>query len=76
MPPVICNTTPLVALWELQGLPLLRDLFGEIIVPPAVNAEFLAAETEARLSALAQSPGISLQSLTNPIHTRAYADLD
>ena len=37
--PVICNNTPLVALWSIGYLNLLRDLFGEILIPLAVQKE-------------------------------------
>jgi predicted nucleic acid-binding protein len=40
--PVVLNNTPLVALWTIGRLDLLRDLFGEILIPQAVEAEFLA----------------------------------
>ena len=42
MPPVIANTTPLVALWVVEKLSLLRDLFEQVVIPPAVHAECIA----------------------------------
>lgn len=39
--PVIINNTPLVALWVLGRLDLLRDLYGEVLMPQAVYNEFL-----------------------------------
>ena len=56
--PVIVNNTPLVALWTLDRLDLLRALFGEVLMPGAVYAEFLAAETLHRRAALAAAPWI------------------
>ena len=76
MPPVVCNTPPLVALWALEQLPLLRDLFGDILIPPTVAAEFLAAETAARRAALTQAPWIAIQPLARPTEALAYAQLD
>ncbi|MFO7538648.1 MAG: hypothetical protein R6X32_11395 [Chloroflexota bacterium] len=35
-PPVIINNTPLVALWSLEQLDLLGDLFGAVWLPTAV----------------------------------------
>jgi predicted nucleic acid-binding protein len=46
--PVVLNNTPLVALWAIGRLDLLRDLFGEILVPQAVESEFLAQEPAGR----------------------------
>jgi predicted nucleic acid-binding protein len=51
-PPVILNNTPLVALWSLDQLTLLRDLYQSVLIPPAVEAEFLAIDRVARQRAL------------------------
>src|SRR5712691_4281583 len=47
MPPVISNTSPLIALADVGQLGLLHRLFDTIIIPPAVRAEIL---TEPALS--------------------------
>lgn len=49
--PVILNNTPLVALWVLGRFDLLRDPYGEVMIPEAVRAEFLALAKERRLLA-------------------------
>lgn len=36
---VVSNSTPLIAFYQLGMLDLLKDLFGQIIIPPAVQAE-------------------------------------
>jgi predicted nucleic acid-binding protein len=41
--PVILNNTPLVAFWVLGQLELLHSLYGEVLVPTAVLAEFVVA---------------------------------
>jgi len=38
----VSNTGPLIALAEVDGLTLLKDLFEEILIPPAVHRELLA----------------------------------
>src|SRR5947209_4499021 len=39
---VIVNTTPIVALSLVDNLDLLRQLYGEVLIPPAVMAEVQA----------------------------------
>lgn len=45
MPSVVSNTGPLIALAAIGQLDLLRKLFGEILIPPAVRAEILDETT-------------------------------
>ena len=42
--PVISNMSPLVGLWTLGLLPLLRDLYTEVLIPAEVQNEFLATD--------------------------------
>jgi len=74
--PVVANTTPLLALWLLGRLDLLRDLYGEVLIPPTVQAEFLAAETTLRQMALTDTPWIRVIQLAEPQRALAYAGLD
>jgi len=39
---VVVNTTPIIALALIGQLDLLRQLYGEVVIPPAVQAEILA----------------------------------
>ena len=45
MPRVVSNTGPLIALATIGQFDLLRKLFGEILIPPAVRAEILDENT-------------------------------
>ena len=45
MPSVVSNTGPLIALATIGQFDLLRKLFGEIHIPPAVRAEILDEKT-------------------------------
>lgn len=74
--PVILNNTPLVALWLLDQLTLLRDLFRFVLIPSAVEMEFLAAESAMRKQALEQSHWIKTVSVQNPRHALTYTGLD
>jgi uncharacterized protein len=41
MPPVVCNSSPLIALEQIGHLLLLESLFGEVWVPEAVVQEVI-----------------------------------
>jgi predicted nucleic acid-binding protein len=38
---IISNTTPLINFSSIERLDILHKLFGEIMIPPAVNTELL-----------------------------------
>ena len=74
--PVIVNSTPLVALWVLGRLDLLRELYDEVLIPQAVYEEFVATERAVRQAALENAPWIRPVSLANPQRARVYIGLD
>jgi len=74
--PVVLNNTPLVALWAIGRLDLLRGLFGEVLIPRAVEAEFLAIDRSLRARALAEAPWVRSVTLANPRRALAYGGLD
>jgi hypothetical protein len=74
--PVIANNMPLVALWVLGRFDLLRDLYGQVLIPDAVRAEFLAIQRPQRESALSSATWIVTVPLGHPQHALAYAGLD
>lgn len=57
MPRVVSNTGPLIALAGIGQFALLRRLFGNILIPPAVRAEVL---DEATLAAVIAADWISV----------------
>ena len=64
MPEVICNTSALQYLHQLNRLDLLRELYGKVIVPEAVAAEVAAGKTHAvDLPDLAALPWVSVQAV-------------
>lgn len=65
--PVVVNNTPLVALWVLERLDLLRELFDEVLIPEAVADEFLATEGAARRVALDEAPWIRVVPLASRV---------
>lgn len=74
--PIILNNTPLVALWSIGHLPLLRDLYKEVLIPTTVYNEFLAVERSVRLAALNEAPWIKVTPLVNPRQALVYVGLD
>ena len=58
MRPVIVNNSPLVALWMLNYLPLLRELYTEVWTPQEVKKEFLGIAPIVREDALKNAPWI------------------
>ncbi|HEX2643847.1 MAG TPA: DUF3368 domain-containing protein [Thermoanaerobaculia bacterium] len=74
--PVVLNNTPLVALWSIGRLDLLRELFGEVIIPLAVEAEFLAIDRSVREKSLADAPWVRTVGLAQPRRALAFAGLD
>ena len=58
MPEIVSNTGPLIALASIGQFDLLRNLFGRIIVPPAVRAE---VQDKTSLAALTAAKWIVVQ---------------
>ena len=73
--PVIVNNTPIVALWLLEQLSLLRELYTEIWIPPAVKDEFLEIKPIVRQASLDGAPWIKTVRLTHPQSALTYAGL-
>lgn len=70
--PVISNTSPLVGLWTLGLLHLLRDLYTEVLIPEEVQDEFLATEQITRQDALENAPWITTVRLVTPLDVSVY----
>ena len=73
--PVILNNTPLVALWSIGHLALLRNLYGEVFIPPTIHEEFLATERAIPHTALVEVPWIIETPLANPQQALVYVGL-
>ncbi len=56
--PVVANNSPLAALWAIDQLDLLHQIFQEIWIAPAVRDEFVAFARGERQRALAERPWI------------------
>ena len=74
--PVISNTSPLIALWGLNRLSLLRDLYTEVWIPRMVEKEFLAIDETIYREVLDSAPWIKIMDLTHPQSAAIYQGLD
>ncbi|MYC75751.1 DUF3368 domain-containing protein [Candidatus Poribacteria bacterium] len=74
--PVISNNSPLVGLFGLNLLSLLRDLYTEVWIPRKVEKEFLKKDTIIRREALESAPWIKTVDLTDPETAAIYVELD
>jgi predicted nucleic acid-binding protein len=73
---VVSNTTPLIALSLVDQLPILRDLYQEILIPPAVHEEVMRGGTRAGVAELKSSPWIRVAELRDPGRADLLSDLD
>ena len=74
--PVISNNSPLVGLFGLNLLSLLKDLYTEVWIPREVEKEFLKKDPIVRREALKNAPWIKTVDLTNPQAAAVYIGLD
>ena len=73
--PVILNNTPLIAFWVLGRFDLLRDLYGEVIIPRPLTRNS-GYEREDREAALVDAPWIKTVPLAHPQRALVYTGLD
>ena len=74
--PVISDTSPLIGLSKIKKLSLLRDLYTEVLIPRAVEKEFLQKYPTARREELDNAPWIRVVDLQDPQNAARYARLD
>lgn len=74
---VISNTTPIISLALIEHLELLKELYDEIIVPPAVATEVLAAgQTRTGVSDFQNANWFKPIALADPHRADLLVDLD
>ncbi len=73
--PVVVNNTPLVGLWNLGRLDLLTALFESVVIPSAVEKEFLAKGDPGRAEALRAS-GVTTISVRDTRLARGFVGVD
>jgi predicted nucleic acid-binding protein len=74
---VVVNTTPIIALSLVGQLDLLRLLYGQVLVPPSVEAEVLAGGRDGiGRSELKDATWLRVAPLQDPSRADLLADLD
>ena len=73
---VVSNTSPLIGLYGLNLLSLLRDLYTEVWIPREVETEFLGTEKTIHREVLDNAPWIKTIDLADPDSMLVYGRLD
>jgi predicted nucleic acid-binding protein len=74
---VVVNTTPIIALALISRLDLLQHLYGEVVMPPAVQDEvFAAGSTGIGDAEVREATWLQAISLQDPRRADLLADLD
>lgn len=74
---VICNATPIISLASIEQLHLLRLLYTEVLIPPAVRAEISAGSAgRPGYRELNRADWIRTVSLLDPRRADLLSDLD
>lgn len=73
---VVSDTTPIIALSLLGHLEILRELYGEIVLPAAVHAEVRAGLGKPGYREIQEVEWIRVETLANPRQAVLFADLD
>lgn len=74
--PVVSNTSPLIGLFEINRLPLLRDLYTEVWIPREVEKEFLVVDETFYREVLNKAPWIKVVDVTNSLSATIYQGID
>ena len=74
---VVVNTTPIIALSLIGKLDLMRSIYGQVVVPSAVEAEVLAGGRDGiGRTELREASWLRVTSLQDPRRADLLADLD
>ncbi len=74
---VVVNTTPILSLAMIRQLGLLRDLYTEVFIPPAVRAEIQAGGSDAMgVRDIEEAFWVRTMELKDPRRAELLSDLD
>jgi predicted nucleic acid-binding protein len=73
---VVTNTTPIIALSLVGQLSLLKQLYGEVLIPPAVYDEIVAGGSRVGVAEVQAADWLRQVLLSDPGRADLLADLD
>jgi predicted nucleic acid-binding protein len=73
---VVVNTSPIISLSLVHKLPLLRDLYQQVIIPPAVRQEALRGGARSGVAELRRADWVHTMPLQDPSRADLLSDLD
>ena len=73
---VVSNTTPLISLLSISKLTLLKDLYGQIIVPYTVYKEIEQGKDKPFYTDLSKIDWIEIKKIQNQYSVKYLSDLD
>lgn len=73
---VVSNTTPLITLLKIDKLHLLRELYGEVMIPREVFNEVEAGKNKAYYTDLSEIEWIRIEPIENELSLSYFLDLD
>ncbi len=76
MPKVITNTTPILSLLKIDKLNILKEIYGEIIVPNAVYQEIEKGKYKSYYQDLKSIDWIKIKHIKNTDSLSFFVDLD
>jgi uncharacterized protein len=76
MPKVVSNTTPIISHLKINRLDLLKQLYGQILIPLAVFREIEAGKTKGYYKDLSKIDWISIVEIKDKKSVKYFLDLD
>jgi predicted nucleic acid-binding protein len=73
---VISNTTPIITLLSISKLDLLKQIYGQIIIPKGVYEEIEQGKSKGFYAELSKFEWITIQSIQNKEQIKYLTDLD
>lgn len=73
---VVSNTTPIIALCLIGQFALLHQLYGRVLIPPAVQSEVMAGGDRVGVVELQKADWVQVQPLADPRRANLLIDLD
>ncbi|MGC4128506.1 MAG: DUF3368 domain-containing protein [Bergeyella sp.] len=73
---VVSNTTPVISLLKIGKLHILKDLYGEILIPLEVFNEIEAGKNKAFYTDLSKIEWIKIEKIRNETSLSYFLDLD